>query len=137
MVMPPTDCAAGPPFFGRLRSLRREVGDFRREVLQRSYYRLVLAEFWAPWCGACAHLRTALEGVRARDPGRFRLASVNIEMQPALVGAQRVHGLPLVKAYWRGRAVGEIAGVLPPPQIEKWLDSLVLEKPVAKAAARR
>lgn len=123
---PGRDGAAGRPFFGVLPSLQHETSDFPRDVLTRSRERLVLAEFWAPWCEPCARLRQALERVAARQPGRFDRVSVNIEMQPAVASAQGVEGLPLVKAYHRGRAIGEIKGVLPAPAVEQWLDSLIM-----------
>ena len=124
---PRPDGAAGRPFFGSLRTLQREVDDFEREVLLRSHRRPVLVEFWAPWCDACDRLRLALEGVRARQPARFDLVSLNIEMQPDVASRESVHGLPMVKAYWQSQAVGEITGVLRESQIEDWLDSLVLK----------
>lgn len=128
---PRPDGAAGRPFFGSLRTLQREAADFEHEVLLRSHRRPVLVEFWAPWCDACDRLRLALEGVRARRSARFDLVSLNIEMQPDVASREAVRGLPMVKAYWQSQAVGEITGVPREPQIEDWLDSLVL-----KAGAR-
>jgi len=134
----------GRPHFGPMPSLEREVADFDSDVLQRSEERFVLAEFWAPWCTACTRLHPALENVAARLAGRLELASVNIEMHAQLVEAQGVHGLPMVKAYFKGRAIGELTGVLPEPAIERWADSLFeaareggLMPPLAAAAATR
>lgn len=118
------DGHAGRPHFGPMPSLEREIRDFAADVHQRSQGRLVLAEFWAPWCTACTRLHPALEQVVARRTGRVELASVNIEMHADLVETQGVHGMPLVKAYLKGRAIGEMAGVLPEADIERWVDSL-------------
>lgn len=91
----------GRPHFGPMPSLEREITDFDTDVLQRSQGRFVLAEFWAPWCTACTRLHPALEHVAARRRGQLELVSVNIEMQSQLLEVQGIHGLPLVKAYFR------------------------------------
>ena len=119
------DGQAGRPHFGPMPSLEREIADFDSDVLQRSQQRFVLAEFWAPWCTAGTRLHPALEHVAARLAGRLELVSVNIEMHAQFVEAQGVHGLPMVKAYFKGRAIGELTGVLPEPAIERWVDSLL------------
>jgi len=116
--------AAGRPHFGPMPSLEREIADFDADVLGRSQRRLVLAEFWAPWCAACRRLHPALENIAARRHGRLELVSVNIEMHAELREVQAVHGLPLVKGYCQGLAIGELTGVLPEPEIEEWVDSL-------------
>lgn len=115
---------AGRPHFGPMPSLEREIADFDSDVLQHSQQRFVLAEFWAPWCTACTRLHPALERVAARLGGRLELVSVNIEMHAQILEAQGVHGLPMVKAYFRGQTIGELTGVLPDPAIERWVDSL-------------
>lgn len=116
--------AAGRPHFGPMPSLEREIGDFDADVLERSQRRLVLAEYWAPWCTAGRRLHPALEQVAARFPGRVDLVSVNIEMHPQLREVQHIHGLPLVKGYYRGLALGELGGVVPERDIAAWVESL-------------
>jgi putative thioredoxin len=115
---------AGRPHFGPMPTLEREIRDFGADVLERPDERVVLAEFWAPWCAACRRLHPALENVAARFATRVALVSVNIEMHDQVLEPQRVHGLPLVKAYFRGRAIGEMSGVLPEREIRDWVRSL-------------
>lgn len=116
--------AAGRPHFGPMPSLQREITDFDADVLQRSQERFVLAEFWAAWCTAGPRVHPALERVAARNHGRLDLVSVNIEMHPEILDAQHVRGLPMVKAYCKGIAIGEMTGVLPETAIDRWVDSL-------------
>lgn len=118
------DGRAGRPWFGPMPSLEREITDFETDVLRRSHERLVLAEFWAPWCVVCQRLHPALEHVVAHYVGRVDLVSVNIEMHAQVLEPQGVHGLPLVKAYFRGRALGELTGVVAEPELQQWVASL-------------
>lgn len=116
--------AAGRPHFGPMPSLEREIHDFDADVLRRSQQRLVLAEYWAPWCTAGRRLHPALERVAARYHGRVELVSVNIEMHAQLREIQQIHGLPLVKGYYSGLALGELGGVVPERDIAAWVESL-------------
>lgn len=121
---PKRDGAAGRPFFGRMPSLEGEIADFDQDVLERSQRCAVLAAFWAPWCEPCVRLRARLEPIVERHAGRVALKFVNIEMHPGVLESQGVEGLPLVKAYLQGRALGELTGVPGEDDIEEWVDGL-------------
>jgi thioredoxin-like negative regulator of GroEL len=112
------------PHFGPMPSLEREITDFDADVMQRSHQRLVLAAFWAPWCTTCTLLHPALDHIAAARGTSLALVSINIEMHPELLAREGVAGLPLVKAYCKGVAIGELKGVLPEPALERWVDSL-------------
>lgn len=139
------DGGAGRPFFGPMPSLEREISDFDTDVLQRSHERLVLVEFWAPWCTVCRRLHPALENVAAALTGRAELVSVNIEMHAQVLEPQGVLGLPLIKGYYKGLALGELTGVVPEAALRHWVDSLfdaaresgLMRPPPAPAGARR
>lgn len=106
-------------------SLAGEIADFGRDVLAQSQAHVVLAEFWAPWCEPCTRLRPRLQRIVGEQAGRVELKSVNIEMHPEVVEAQGVEGLPLVKAYLQGRALGELTGVPEAAAIEGWIAGLL------------
>ena len=117
---------AGLPFFGRMPSLAREIEDFGRDVIERSRVQPVLAEFWAPWAGTCVAARERIEALTRQVPGLVHV-SINVEMHPEVITDHGVHGLPLVKLYGGGLALGEIAGLLPVAQMLGWLTVLLAE----------
>ena len=53
--------------------------DFEKKVLDESLNRLVVVDFWAPWCGPCKQLTPLLEKIISSSPDNMFLAKINID----------------------------------------------------------
>ncbi len=96
--------------------------NFQREVIEQSFLKPVLVDFWAPWCGPCRVLGPILEQIAEENRDRFVLVKVNTEEQPELAQQYRIMGIPTVKLFVKGKVVNEFSGALPRQAILKWLD---------------
>ena len=109
--------------------------NFEELVLQGSLERVIVVDFWAPWCGPCKTLGPILEDVvTALGPG-VALAKINVDENQQLAVAFRVQGIPAVKIVKNGQLAQEFTGALPKEQIEAILRPLVPDAAIPEAQA--
>jgi len=110
-----------------------DASNFEEAVLKGSQERVVVVDFWAPWCGPCKTLGPILEEVvTSLGPG-VALAKVNVDDNQELAMAFRVQGIPAVKVVHQGQLVDEFTGAVPRQQIEETLRKHVPEAPPSEA----
>src|SRR5690606_31129792 len=99
-------------------------------LIDESFQRPVVVDFWADWCAPCKNLMPILEKLANEYAGSFLLAKVNADdPQTQMIGAQfGVRSLPTVMIMKDGQPVDGFAGALPEVQVREVL-SKHLPKP--------
>lgn len=98
---------------------------FATEVIQKSYEKPVLVDFFATWCGPCQMLKPMLE--KLAQEYDFVLAKVDIDQNPDLAHEYGVEGVPDVRIVLDGQVNPGFVGVLPEPQLRELLAQLNLK----------
>lgn len=100
---------------------------FNAEVVERSRSVPVLVDFWADWCQPCKQLGPILEKLANEAAGRWVLAKVDIDANPALaqqLARMGVQGIPFVAAVVAGQMLPVLNGAVPERQARQVLDQL-------------
>lgn len=98
---------------------------FEKEVMGLSMQVPVVLDLWATWCGPCKALSPILERLAQEFAGRWVLAKVDVDANPAIAQAFQVQSIPSVFAVVGGRPLPLFQGALPEPQIRAYLDELL------------
>jgi thioredoxin 1 len=90
-------------------------GTFESEVLQSSTP--VLVDFWAEWCQPCKMIAPHLEKIALEQEGKLKVAKVNVDENPQMMGAFRIRGIPTLILFKDGQPVETLVGFMPEKQI--------------------
>jgi thioredoxin 2 len=83
--------------------------------------RLIIADFWAPWCGPCRSMAPAFEEAARAFALKAQFIKINTEEQQALAGRFGIRSIPTVIAFKNNRRIDQFSGALPTSEIVKWV----------------
>jgi len=107
-------------------------------LIDESFKRPVVIDFWAEWCAPCKSLMPILEKLASEYAGAFLLAKVNADDMNMIAQQFAVRSLPTVMIMKDGQPIDGFAGGLPEIQVRELLEKYLpkpWEQPLAEAQA--
>ena len=98
---------------------------FVPEVIEKSKEKIVIVDFWAPWCGPCKALTPILESQATKKKEHLDVVKVNIDENQGIASQLRIQSIPAVFAFSDGQPVDGFMGAKTEPEVEKFLDTLI------------
>jgi putative thioredoxin len=102
-------------------------------VIENSFHKPVLVDFWAEWCAPCKVLMPLLQQIAESYQGELLLAKVDCDAEQDIVGRFGIRSLPTVVLFKDGQPVDGFAGAQPESEIRKLLEPHVQMPPPAAA----
>ena len=109
------------------------TADFEQSVIENSFHKPVLVDFWAEWCAPCKALMPMLQTIAESYQGELLLAKVNCDVEPDIVSRFGIRSLPTVVLFKDGQPVDGFAGAQPESAVRTMLEPHVQMPPPAAA----
>ena len=90
-------------------------------LIDESFNRPVVVDFWAAWCAPCKQLMPLLEKLADEYAGAFLLAKINADEQQGISQQLGVRSLPTVMVFKDGQPVDGFAGAQPETAVRELL----------------
>ena len=89
--------------------------DFDTLVVERSYEKPVLVDFWAEWCSPCLLIAPMLKNIINEFEGQVSLAKLEVDEgeNMKLAGRYQTRGFPTIILFKKGEEQERFAGAKP------------------------
>jgi thioredoxin 1 len=89
--------------------------NFQSEVAK---HKLILVDFWAPWCGPCRMVGPLVEELAAEYAGKVTFGKLNVDDNTMVSSSFGVRSIPTLMVFKDGKAVDTLVGACPKSHIE-------------------
>jgi thioredoxin 1 len=83
--------------------------NFKEEVVESD--KVVLVDFWAPWCGPCQMMGPIIDELSSEMGDAFKIGKVNVDENPKSASDYGIMSIPAIKVFKGGKIVKEFVGV--------------------------
>ena len=102
--------------------------EFNNLVIEASENKLIVVDFWAPWCGPCKQLTPILEKIISKSGDKITLVKINIDENQQIAAQLRIQSIPTVYAFKNKQIINAFQGVIPEGQIIEFIEKCLGSK---------
>ena len=101
-------------------------GNFGKEVLASE--KVVLVDFWAPWCVPCKVIAPTVEKIASEHGDRVKVAKANVDDDPSLATELSIFNIPTIVFFKKGIEHSRLIGVNTKEAIEAKIEKITNEE---------
>ena len=96
---------------------------FVSDVIEKSKEKIIIVDFWAPWCGPCKALTPILESQATKKREHLEVVKVNIDENQGTPPKYGIRGIPTLMILKEGNIEATKVGALSKSQLTAFIDS--------------
>ena len=89
--------------------------NFHSEIAK---HKLIVVDFWAPWCGPCRMVGPIIEELAAEYAGKVAFGKLNVDENAMVPSSFGVRGIPTLIVFKDGKIVDTLVGACSKSHIE-------------------
>ena len=87
--------------------------------------KLVVIDFWAPWCGPCRAIAPAIEELSKEYEGKAVIGKLNVDDNPETCEKFGIRNIPTIIFVKNGAVVDKQVGAVPKSTLTSKIESLM------------
>ena len=110
----------------RIMSMFAEIvsdASFEEKVLKSD--RLVLVDFFAPWCGPCRALSPVIDEIAQEADGRYDVFKINVDESPRTAAEYGIRSIPMLIGFKGGKASFSLNGYVEKAKIKAEIEKML------------
>lgn len=97
--------------------------NFEAEVLKSE--KLVLVDFWAPWCGPCKQIAPIISEIAKEYNGKIKVGKLNTDEATAIAAQYHIFSIPTIIIFKEGKPYEQMVGLRTKSEIQNKINQLL------------